>query len=94
MHMVLVGEVSLAVTLFVVGVLLKYAGTADKLGKNFDYIMAGALAYLLGGVLTLTVRVLPSIHFVTSWVTLILSVIGFVAVAVGTILGAIDLITK
>ncbi|MFQ6136095.1 MAG: hypothetical protein ACE5PM_02830 [Candidatus Hydrothermarchaeales archaeon] len=69
----------------------KYAGVADKIGKNFDYIMAGAVVYLLNAVWNGTLGGILSAGIVNPVAT-ILSVIGFICVAVGTILGAIVLV--
>jgi hypothetical protein len=85
-----------ALTLFVIGVLCKYAGVAEKLGKNFEYIMSGAVLYLLEAVLHELNAALVSlgidITLVIGPIAAIVSVIAFICVAVGTILGAIALL--
>ncbi|MFQ5815663.1 MAG: hypothetical protein ACE5G7_04110 [Candidatus Hydrothermarchaeaceae archaeon] len=85
----------MALTLFVVGVLAKYAGVADKIGKNFDYIMAGGFIYLLGAVVVAgasAASVAISGTGIAAAIGWIIAVAGFVAVAVGTLLGAYTLI--
>lgn len=98
------GVVQMPVALLVVGVLAKYAGVADKIGKNFDYIMAGALVYLLADIIEqlgiagaatgISMYTGDALASIVVNLGALLELVAVVCVIVGAALGALKLLGK